>query len=171
MPRVLLLVVWCAVTAASAARAQEAAAQAAFVHDKADQWFVQDALAYGLAHEERLRVIARQAGDAGLEAFATQALPPQVVFNSELKGFLARKDIPPPAAVDEELAAVRRELDLPAGTAFDQAAHLALGGGHAILIGLLAHEARSGLDPEIRGWARVALIALRQQQARAGALR
>jgi hypothetical protein len=172
MPRVLLFVAWCAVTVAGpAAQAQEAAAHAAFVHDKADQWFVQDALAYGLAHEERLRIIARQAGDAGLVAFATQALPSQVVFNAELKGFLATKDIPPPEAVDAELASVRRALDIPPGAAFDQAARLALGGGHALLIGLLAHEARSGLDSEIRGWAGVVLVAFREQQARAGALR
>jgi len=141
------------------------------VHDKADQLFVQDALAYGLAHEERLRIIARQTRDAGLVAFATRALPLQVGFNTELKAFIARKDIPPPSEVEADLALARQELAIAPGAAFDRVAWQSLGRGQSILAGLLAHEARSGLDPDIRSWAGTALTWLRELQARTDALR
>ena len=170
--RFLWAAVWCVIAAAGPViHAQESAVHAPFVHDKADQLFVQDALAYGLAHEERLRIIARQTGDAGLVAFATRALPLQVGFNTELKTFIARKDIPPPAEVEADLALARQELSIPPGTAFDRVAWQSLGRGHSILAGLLAHEARSGLDPDIRGWAGTALTWFREQQARINAPR
>lgn len=141
-----------------------------FVHEKADQAFVQSAVANVMAEAEWSDVAARGAAAAPVKNLATWSVHRQHETLRELRVLASARSIPVPAVLEEEHREERDRLGAVDGAALDRAYVLAMIRLRQGSLALFEHEAAVGLDPELRAWAMARLPELREQLQQARTL-
>jgi putative membrane protein len=134
-----------------------------FVHDKADQAFVQSAIGNLLADAEWSEVAALYAEAPSVRTFARLAVNQQGGTLRELRVLASARSIPVLARLEDEHRDERDRLVSAHGAALDRAYIVAMIRLRQGTVALFEHQAATGLDPELRSWAAARLVEIRDQ--------
>lgn len=149
---VVALVLTIAGTAAAQSRAASVSA--------ADQQFMTQAAAAGLAEVELSRLAIHRADSDAVKHFGDRMMRDHSAADAELQRLAEQKGVSLPQELDATHRAAYDRLSTMSGPEFDQAYMVQMMSDHAEAVRLFQHEAQAGQDPDVRGWAATKLPTL-----------
>jgi putative membrane protein len=136
-----------------AAAGQRGHAASAAKSTPADQSFVKKAAYGGIAEVEMGKLAKEKASSAEVKQFAEKMVSDHTKANDDLKEIAKAKDIRVPAELDPEHKAKLDKLRKSSGATFDENYMKEQVAGHQKMHDLLAQQAKSGKDQDLKSFA------------------
>jgi putative membrane protein len=128
----------------------------------ADQEFVKEAAAGGMAEVELGKLAGDKAADPQVKQFAQKMVDDHTKANDELKKLAEEKNITLPSAIDAQHKATHDRLEKLSGAAFDRAYIQDMLQDHQKDVSEFRKQASSAKDADIKAWAAKTLPTLEQ---------
>jgi putative membrane protein len=147
---------------ASSAQPSSTAQRSATAVPAADQEFIKEAAAGGMAEVELGKLASQKATDPQVKQFAEKMVTDHGKANDELKKLAEEKNITLPTAIDAQHKATHDRLEKLSGAAFDRAYVQDMLQDHQKDVSEFRKQASSAKDADVKAWAAKTLPTLEQ---------
>lgn len=142
------------ITGTAAAQSRTASVSAA------DEQFMRQAAAGGLAEVELSRLAIHRADGDAVKQFADRMMRDHGAADAELQRLAEQKGVSLPQELDATHRAAYDRLSTMSGPEFDQAYTVQMMNDHAEAVRLFQHQVQASQDPDVQAWAAAKLPTL-----------